>query len=150
MIQPSPIPLRDELTARGYTAIPLRLNAVNHFEVDVMVNTCTGRFVLDTGASMTCLDKSAADRFRIALQPSTEKAAGAGQGQLDVEMGVAEQFALTQYGLGEFQFAVVDFSHLNRELLQRGTQPVDGVLGADILRSRAGILDYESATLFLR
>jgi hypothetical protein len=149
MIQASSVPLRDELIARGYTAIPLRLNAVNHFEVDVTVDTCAGRFVLDTGASMTCLDKSAAARFHVALQPSSEKAAGAGQGQLDIEVGAA-QFALAQYGLGEFQFAVVDFSHLNRELLQRGTLPVDGVLGADILRSRAGILDYESATLFLR
>jgi hypothetical protein len=150
MIQVSTMPLKDDLIARGYTAIPLRLNAVSHFEVDVSVNTCAGRFVLDTGASMTCLDKDAAARFHVVLQPSSEKAAGAGQGQLDIEVGVAAEFALAQYDLGEFQFAVLDFSHLNYELVQRGTLPVDGVLGADILRKKAGILDYESATLFLR
>jgi hypothetical protein len=142
--------IKEMLTAIGYTAIPLHMNAVSHFELDATVNGIPGTFVLDTGASMTCLHKSSALRFNVSMAPSTEKAGGAGHSAMSVEMGLANTFVIDCFHLDTFQFAVLDLIHVNQALAQRGVRSIDGVLGADILATRAGIIDYAGRTLFLK
>ena len=50
------------LSSRGFTRIPLRLNANHHFDVEGTLNGHGTRFIVDTGASTTLVDKETAVR----------------------------------------------------------------------------------------
>ena len=47
--------LKKFLEAKGYIKIPLTLTNTNHFELEATINGIPGRFILDTGASSTCI-----------------------------------------------------------------------------------------------
>ncbi len=44
----------------------------------------------------------------------------------------------------------LDLAHVNAALAQKGVAPVDVVLGVDVFDAHAAIIDYGSASLFLR
>ena len=43
-----------------------------------------------------------------------------------------------------------DMSHINNALSQKKIDPIDGIVGADILKKSKAILDYKSNKLFLK
>ena len=47
--------LGDFLFENGYHRIKLKKNPTNHFEIIVYVNKVKGNFILDTGASNSCI-----------------------------------------------------------------------------------------------
>ena len=71
-------PLRNYLEARGYTRIKLHLTKTNHFEIKASINGIKGLFILDTGASNSCVGFDDIDRFKLVVKDSKIKAAGAG------------------------------------------------------------------------
>ena len=40
--------------------------------------------------------------------------------------------------------------HINKALVERGIECVDGIIGADILKKGKAIIDYEKNRLFLK
>ncbi|MFK5957584.1 MAG: acid protease, partial [Lutibacter sp.] len=44
------------LLRKGYTIIKLKKINTNHFELKATLNGVNGRFILDTGASNSCID----------------------------------------------------------------------------------------------
>ena len=43
-----------------------------------------------------------------------------------------------------------DMNHINNALSQKKVSPIDGILGADILKKSNSILDYKSNKLFMK
>lgn len=70
--------LKEFLLNKGYTRKKLHLTKTNHFEIKAYINGIKGSFILDTGASNSCLDFSSIDRFKLKAKNSEVKAAGAG------------------------------------------------------------------------
>src|SRR5919106_364011 len=62
------------LTGRGFTRIPMRLNANNHFDVEGALNGHTTRFLVDTGSTNTLIDT------QVAVKAGTGVTALAGYG----------------------------------------------------------------------
>ena len=54
--------LRELLEDKGYTSIKLHRINTNHFEFKIKLNGVPGKFILDTGASNSCLDVQLADQ----------------------------------------------------------------------------------------
>jgi hypothetical protein len=44
----------------------------------------------------------------------------------------------------------MDLNHVNAALAQKGTSPVDAILGVDVFDAQAAVIDYGSSSLFLR
>ena len=70
--------LQDFLLKQGYTKIKLHLTKTNHFEIIAKINGVKGLFILDTGASNSCVDFDTATLFKLKVEESDVKAAGAG------------------------------------------------------------------------
>ena len=70
--------LKDFLTNKGYSKIKLKFTKTNHFEIKASINGIKGRFILDTGASNSCVGFEAIDRFNLKVKYSEIKAVGAG------------------------------------------------------------------------
>jgi len=73
-----PNTLKAFLLQKGYTKIKLRLTKTNHFEMTVNINNNKGTFILDTGASNSCVDFSAKKLFDMKTKKSDIKMSGAG------------------------------------------------------------------------
>lgn len=138
------------LLACGFVAVPLQSNAVGHFEVSATVNGHAARLVLDTGASHTVVATSSAERFGLAAAPSAERARGVGASDHATATTVVTELRLGQARLRDVAARTFDLGHVNRALEGRGGTPIDGVIGADLLRSVEAIIDYARATLYLR
>jgi len=146
----NPVDLAAFLAARGFVAVPLRLNAVGHFELEAEINGQPARLLLDTGASRTVLSTPSAARLGLRTTPSAERAHGVGAGDHATETAVLDELRLGALRLREVTTWTFDLGHVNRALEARGGGAIDGALGGDLLRPAEAIIDYARATLYLR
>ena len=70
--------LKKFLKRKKYCKVPLNLTETNHFAVTAKINGIEGRFILDTGASNTCVGFDKIEFFKLTSEESEIKAAGAG------------------------------------------------------------------------
>ena len=66
------------LLKKKYLKIPLTKKVTNHLELDACINGVQGKFILDTGASNSCVGFDMIDYFKLDVIESDTKAAGAG------------------------------------------------------------------------
>jgi len=138
------------LTSNGYIAIPLKRNAVGHFELVAEVNNVKGHFTLDTGASGTVLERANLKKFKIYKTGATVEAGGLGTAKSSAKFIKIRKIKIGTFERKNLKIVATDLSHVNKMLTKHGVQPQDGVLGGDILKSGKAIIDYESEILFLK
>ena len=138
------------LLGRGFTAVPLRVNAVGHFELAAEVNGRSVRLLLDTGASHTVLATPSAARLGLRTTPSAERAGGVGASDHATETTQLDELRLGAVRLRGVTAWTFDLAHVNTALEARGGTPIDGALGGDVLRPAEAVIDYARATLYLR
>ena len=80
------------LLRKGYATIKLKKINTNHFELKATLNGVKGRFILDTGASNSCIDFSLSEKFKLKVTDSDTKAAGAGA--IGMETKIAKKNAI--------------------------------------------------------
>jgi len=138
------------LSSRGFTRIPLRLTANHHFDVEGTLNGQGTRFIVDTGASTTLVDKEIAVRSGTPLT-ALWGVGGNGAGGLHGGLGRA---SVKELGIGSFELAnaEVAVAHVSGEvLLSKSTAESNaGVLGQEYLSSNFAVLDVGGRALYLR
>jgi predicted aspartyl protease len=105
---------------------------------------------LDTGAGRTCLDRATVRRLGLPTRPTDRRAVGAGVVDETVSYVALEDFWVGPCCLPTVEAVVTDFGHVNAARVERGDSPFDGLLGSDILVTRAAVLDYVTLTLYLQ
>ncbi|NLP57648.1 retropepsin-like aspartic protease [Lutibacter sp. B1] len=138
------------LLREGYAKIKLKKINTNHFEVKAKVNGIKGRFILDTGASNSCLDIALADKFKLNVSDSDTKAAGAGAIGMETKVSVNNEIGLKKWIYKNFSIVLLDLTHVNTALTEHKSEAVDGIIGADILEKGNAIIDYKNKLLFLK
>ena len=137
------------LSARGFTRIPMRLNSTHHFDVEGALNGHPTRFVVDTGATTTVVDKTTVTHAGIGVS-GTRLAANSVGGRVE-HIGSADIKELT---IGDFTIpnAEVAVANLSGELLhpKADTESNAGLLGAEYLAFNFAIIDVGGTTLYLR
>jgi len=138
------------LIEKGYTKIKLKLTKTNHFEIKATINGVKGLFILDTGASSSCVGFDAIHNFNLDTEDSLVKAAGAGA--TDMETMVSKKNNLKIGSWKEKNVALILFNliHVNTALINHKSKPVDGIIGADILKKGKAVIDYEKKYLYLK
>ena len=145
-----PLDLATFLSARGFVAVPLTVNAVGHFELAAEVNGRPARLLLDTGASHTVFATPSAARLGLSTTPSPERAGGVGASDHATESTVVDELRLGAVRLRAVAAWTFDLGHVNQALVARGGAPIDGAVGGDVLRPAEAVIDYARATLYLR
>ena len=74
--------LKKFLANKSYHCIKLKKTATNHFEIKAKINGKKGKFILDTGASNSCVGLDEIETFSLKTEDSEHKAAGAGEGEI--------------------------------------------------------------------
>ncbi len=143
--------LNKVLLRKGYTNIKLKKINTNHFELKAKINGVKGRFILDTGASNSCIDEELIEKFQLQeVEESETKAAGAGAIGMDTQTSAHNTIEIKNWRNNNFTIVILNLSHVNMALTEHKAKAVHGIIGADILEKGAAIIDYKNKRLFLK
>ena len=142
--------LQDFLLKQGYTKIKLHLTKTNHFEIIAKINGVKGLFILDTGASNSCLDITLADQFKLKVEESETKAAGAGAIGMETKIATNNTIKFKGWKYKKFSLVLLDLTHVNTALTEHHAKAVHGIIGADILEKGNAIIDYKDKCVYLK
>ncbi|WP_282055288.1 retropepsin-like aspartic protease [Maribacter luteus] len=142
--------LKKFLKKKNYIQIPLVYTATNHFEVVAKINGVLGRFILDTGASNTCIGLDKTELFNLNSKESKIKAAGAGATNMETMISTKNSIKIGKWSKKKLKIVLFDLTHVNEALTTHKALPVDGVIGADVLKKGKAIIDYEKSCVYLK
>ena len=141
--------LKKFLVQKKYHCIKLKKTATNHFEIKAKINGKKGRFILDTGASNSCVGFDEIEKFNLITEVSEHKAAGAGEGEIDTQISKKNKIQIGDYTLKKVHLVLLDLTHINNALIKQEAAPVNGIIGADILEKGKAVIDYKKKKLYL-
>ena len=142
--------LRQFLLEKGYTRIKLNTTPTNHLEFEATINGIKGSFIMDTGASSSCIGLEFADYFNLSSQNSEVLAAGAGATDMVTRLSTNNSVKISSWKREQIDIVLFDLIHVNTALENHKAQPVHGILGADILNLGKGVIDYQYGCLYLK
>lgn len=138
------------LTEKNYTKVKLHLTKTNHFEIKASINGHNGLFILDTGASSSCLGFESIETFKLNVEDSDIIAAGAGSTNMQTKLSLKNKVKIGKWRSQTMPLILFDLTHVNTALANHNAKPVDGIIGADILKKAKAIIDYEKKHLYLK
>ena len=142
--------LKNFLKSKDYINIPLVLTETNHFELVASINGVTGKFILDTGASNTCVGMDKIAFFEMASEATDIKAAGAGASEMETLISLKNKIQIGDWKKKKQKVVLFDLTHVNQALVSHNALPVDGIIGADLLKKGKAVIDYNKKCLYLK
>ncbi|MDT0554110.1 retropepsin-like aspartic protease [Urechidicola vernalis] len=142
--------LKSILKKKGYVRIPLKTTKTNHLELKAKINGVKGRFILDTGASNSCVGTDMTEKFQLETQESKIKAAGAGASEMETSESKHNSLKIGKWKFKKQHIVVFDLTHVNTALENHGAKTVQGILGADVLNKGKAVIDYKNKCLYLK
>ncbi len=142
--------LKKFLKNKNYIRVPLVFTATNHFEIVAKINGISGRFILDTGASNTCIGLDKIEFFNLISKESKIKAAGAGATNMETLISTKNNIEIGKWNKSKQKIVLFDLTHVNEALTTHKALPVDGIIGADILKKAKAIIDYKKSFVYLK
>ena len=143
------ITLNKFLKRKGYSSVKLIFLETKHYLIEAKVNGVSGRFILDTGASNSCVCTTLENNFNIISKETIEKASSATS---EISNTKISKNNTIQIGKCENKINLItfDMSHINHALNEKKINSVSGIIGADILKKSKAILDYNKNKLYIK
>ena len=143
------ITLNKFLKSEGYSSVKLIFLKTKHYLIEAKVNSINGRFILDTGASNSCICTSLEGKFKVISEESKEKASSANSEMTHTKISKRNVIQIGKWN-SNASLITFDMNHINNALSQKKIDSIDGIIGADILKKSNSILDYKSNKLFMK
>ena len=141
--------LPDILKKENYNKIKFKVSKTQHLVIKAKINGVKGNFILDTGASSSCVGFESIELFQLEAKKSKTQASGAGSTGMLTQIAVGNKLQLGSWKHKDFDLVIFDLSHVNEALIQHKSKPVHGIIGADILMKGKGIIDYFNHCFYL-
>lgn len=142
--------LQKVLKKEKYKKIKFKIIKTQHLLIKAKINDVSGNFILDTGASNSCVGFESIERFKLTTKNSKTKAAGAGGTGMKTQISKDNSLQIGSWKNPDFGIMIFDLSHVNEALQQYKAKPVHGIIGADVLMEGKGIIDYYNHYLYLK
>jgi predicted aspartyl protease len=138
------------LFKKNYVKIKLNKIATNHLELKAKINGVKGSFILDTGASNSCVGLDLISFFKLDAEESETKAAGAGATGMETQQSKGNTLKIGDWKTNKSHLVLFNLEHVNTALVQHNAKEVHGIIGADILQKGKAIIDYKQHVLYLK
>jgi len=142
--------LKTFLLNRGYKFFKLKKTKSQHFIIKGKINGIYGNFILDTGASHSCVGLDEIRLFNLKFNKTDKIAAGAGSNNIKTQISKKNILKLKQFSITNLTLVIIDLSHINTALIEHKSFAVNGILGADILKKYKAIIDYQYKAFYLK
>ena len=131
-------------------SIPFKVLSTNHIIIDAKVNNVDGKFLIDTGASNSCIDLNKSDKFKLNYGKSDEQASSATDEIKDTYISKKNLLLIDKYYIHDFDIILFNMEHVIKSLLDKDEIKIDGIIGADILIKHNCSVDYEENKLVIK
>ena len=142
--------LKKVLRKKKYVKIKLKKIKTNHLQLNAKINGVEGKFILDTGASNSCVGLDLIEHFKLISEESEVKAAGAGATDMETQKSVNNTLKIGKWKTNKSNLVLFDLTHVNTALTQHEADKVDGIIGADVLELGKAFIDYDKKFLYLK
>ncbi|AOW09011.1 retropepsin-like aspartic protease [Flavobacterium gilvum] len=142
--------LHEKLKKVDYKKIKFKVTKTQHLLIKAKINGVKGNFILDTGASNSCVGFESIATFMLKAENSKTQASGAGATGMFTQMASGNKLQLGKWKNKNLDLVIFDLSHVNDALGHYKVKPVHGIIGADILMQGKGIIDYYNHCLYLK
>ena len=142
--------LKSLLKKSGYLSISFKRLKTNHIQVKAEINNVKGVFIIDTGASNSCIDLKLCDFYNISYEKSSEKASSATDQISNTMISKKNQIKIGKWFKKNMTIVLFDMTFINKTLNDQGIERVSGIIGSDLLKKGKAIIDYSENKLFLK
>ena len=137
------------LLKNGYSIVKLKKVRTGHFICKVLVNEINGKFILDTGASHTCIGLEYEKYFCLLSESSDELAASASDENIQTKQSSENFFEIGSIKKKQ-NFVLISLQTVNSALSKQKVKPVHGIIGSDFLEKTKAVIDYEKKNIVLK
>ena len=137
------------LKSEGYSSVKLIFLETKHYLIEAKINGIKGRFILDTGASNSCICTSLENNFNIISKETIDKASSATSEISNTKISRNNRIQIGKWE-NKINLIIFDMSYINHALNEKKIDSVSGIIGADILKKSKAILDYNLNNIYLK
>ncbi|AZQ43421.1 retropepsin-like aspartic protease family protein [Nonlabens ponticola] len=142
--------LKKLLLDKGYVQHRIRLSKKSgHIVTKASINGHQGRFIIDTGASATCVDQALYKDFDLTTE-FMGKEIGTASGSLRPRISHNNMLELGDWNDEDTTLLSMDMTFINTALKAEGMRSIQGLLGADFLVASKAVIDYSGKFMYLK
>ena len=127
-----------------------KILSTNHIIVDAAVNNVNGKFLIDTGASNSCIDLNKSEKFNLNFEKSDEQASSATDEIKDTYISKKNLLLIDNHYINDFDVILFNMKHVIKSLLDKDEIEIDGIIGADILIKYNCCIDFKENKLVIK
>ena len=124
-----------------------------HLVVNGEINGKPARLLIDTGASRSVFDYSRIHEFYDDEEPDLEAietlSTGISSDKVKSELCSFKSLRMGELLLENYKAVIIDMPHVNLTYKKLGIEPIDGIIGNDILQAHGAVIDYNTGRLEL-
>lgn len=124
-----------------------------HLFIECLINKKKARLLIDTGASKTVFDLNRIDSFfekkKQKRKMKDKLSTGLGTSTMQSKSMRLDEFDISGITYWNFNAILLNMEHVNKSYTSLKIQPIDGVLGSDILMSHKAVINYGKKLLKL-
>lgn len=132
----------------GFTTIRMTPLASGHHSVSIMLNGKPGIFLIDTGAGATIIHAPYLAKFALAPAAAAGIAASGG-GKAHYEPVSIQALTVGGARTRLHRIYAMDLSYLVDAVSASSAQPIEGLIGQDVLRDQKAMIDFDQSVLYL-
>ena len=121
----------------------------NHIIINCKVNKVKASFILDTGASNSCINSLLSKKFKLKIEKSSEIASSASSNFKSTFYSKRNSLEIAGLKKNDFEVFLFDMTHINKTLNEEKVKNIDGIIGGDILKQYNAVINYKKEKLKL-
>ena len=121
----------------------------NHILIECEINYISGIFIIDTGASNSCINYLSASKFNVEFKKSNETASSATNEINETYFSKNNKLKIGDFQKNDFDLMLFDMTFINNSLKEKGVSDVDGIIGGDILNELNVCINYKKKEISL-
>ena len=126
------------------------ITETNHLIISCKINGVEGKFIIDSGASHSCIETNLSSKFKLKSSLYQEKANSATNTISKMHLSKKNIFQIEELLYEDFNVFLFDMSHINKSLTNHAIEKIDGIIGGDVLKKFKAIIDYNKKNIILK
>jgi len=142
--------LKDLLNKQQFVKVKLYKIKTQHLICFGSINNVKATFLIDTGASNSCISLENIDVYDLKTEGEKFEASGASDKKMEAILSKECKFKLGRFSMKKRKFVLLDLNHINSLLESQNVKKINGIIGAEFLKATKAIIDYDNLDLFLK
>ena len=142
--------LKDLLNNQQFVKVKLYKIKTQHLICFGSINNVKATFLIDTGASNSCISIENIDVYDLKTEGEKFEASGASDKKMEAILSKECKFKLGRFSMKKQKFVLLDLNHINSLLESQNVKKINGIIGAEFLKAAKAIIDYDNLNLFLK